>query len=207
MIAKAIAVILYVKIMWGYDIGCVFEETVLRSSLGQAFKERGWRFCVNAFHGYSHSYTCQLRHHPNVIKGLGLEDLETLERIFSGSNTLASITRYTSRYRRHALTALYFRQWDHEKYSNIAQMLYNNYVQALNIVETQQAALDDALGELGITISDLRSYIAEERKFFATLKDEDEKNLHAISYVEALQELRKLECVVHAYLLMLGVLT
>ena len=205
MVAKAIAVFLYIKIIWGYDIGCVFEETILRSSLGAAFKELGWRFCVNAFHGYSHSYTCQVHHHPNCIEGLGLEDLETLERIFSGSNALAPIIRYASRYRRLALLTLYFRQWDHEKYSNIGQMLYNNYVQALNIIETQQPALDDALRELGITMDDLRSYIAEERNFFATLKDEDEKNLQAISYVEALQELRKLEYV-YARLLMFSTL-
>ena len=45
----------------GYDIGCSFESTVKKSSLGGLFAEKNSRLCVNAFHGYSHSYLCQLQ--------------------------------------------------------------------------------------------------------------------------------------------------
>ncbi|KAK7438741.1 hypothetical protein VKT23_017871 [Stygiomarasmius scandens] len=84
----------------GYDIGCSFEQTIKSSSLGARFQEQGCRTCVNAFHGYSHNFLCQLLYHPLNIEGMGLEDLETLERIFSASNHLASITRYATAYRR-----------------------------------------------------------------------------------------------------------
>ena len=178
------------KICVGYDIGCTFECTVLKSKLGKTFEESGSRFCVNAFHGYSHSYKCQVDYHPNCIIGLGLEDLETLERIFSGSNQLAPIIRYASPFRRHVHIDLYFTQMDHEKYGNIGMMLYNNYKQALGIVATEPA-LDATLQELEITKEDLATFETEERQYFATLRDEDPKNLHAIAYVEALQDFAK----------------
>ena len=84
----------------GYDIGCGFEGTVSRTSLGPAVKAKNLKFCVNAFHRYTHCYPCQLRYYPNVISGMGLEDLETFERMFSASNQLVSTIRYASPYHR-----------------------------------------------------------------------------------------------------------
>ena len=72
--------------MDGYDIGCSFETTVKNSSLGADFAAKNARFCVPAFHGYTHNHVCQLKFHPNILKGLGIEDLETLERVFSATN-------------------------------------------------------------------------------------------------------------------------
>ena len=62
-----------------YDIGCSFKETIAQSSLAELFEMRNCRCCVNAFHGYSHNFACQVKNHPNIIEGMGLEDLETLE--------------------------------------------------------------------------------------------------------------------------------
>ncbi|GBE83749.1 hypothetical protein SCP_0508050 [Sparassis crispa] len=80
------------KSLCGYDIGCSFEGTICRSSLGLEWQHHGCRCCVNAFHGYSHNYRCQTTNHPNAIIGMSLEDLETLERVFSRSNELTPIT-------------------------------------------------------------------------------------------------------------------
>ena len=66
----------------GYDIGCDFQKTVANSSLGHEAKEKLLRFVVGAFHGYSHCYPCQLQYHPSVVRGMGLEDLETMERMW-----------------------------------------------------------------------------------------------------------------------------
>ncbi|KAI9063698.1 hypothetical protein FKP32DRAFT_1676382 [Trametes sanguinea] len=178
------------KLMIAYDIGCDFSETVQNSSLGPQAIALGTRFCVNAFHGYSHSYNCQVVFHPNVIVGMGLEDLEVLERIFSGSNQLAPVIRYASRYRRWVLIDQYFRQWDVEKYANIALMLLNNLTQALEIIRTQTPVLEQALKSLQLTPDDLDRFAVEEREFFLQLRDEEDSNLHAVAYVEALQELR-----------------
>ncbi|OSD07636.1 hypothetical protein PYCCODRAFT_1359298 [Trametes coccinea BRFM310] len=178
------------RLMIGYDIGCDFSETVNNSSLGPEVLALGTRFCVNAFHGYSHSYNCQVVFHPNVIVGMGLEDLEVLERIFSGSNHLAPVVRYASRYRRWVLIDQYFQQWDQEKYANIGLMLFNNLSQALDIVRTQSPVLEQALKSLQLTHADLDRFANEEREFFLNLRDEEDHNLHAVAYVEALQELR-----------------
>ena len=78
----------------GYDVGCAFAETILRTSLAPEVKHKLLKFCVPAFHGYTHCYACQLLNHPNVIEGIGLEDLEEMERIFSLSNYLAPNTRF-----------------------------------------------------------------------------------------------------------------
>lgn len=176
--------------MIGYDIGCTFDETVQNSSLGPAARDLGTKFCVNAFHGYSHAYNCQVAYHPNTIPGMGLEDLEVAERIFSSSNQLAPIVRYASKYRRTMLIDQFFQQWDHEKYSNLGLMLLNNMEQALEIVHLQAPALEQALKSLGLTHADIDRFHAEERKFFAELRDEQDGNLHAVAYVEALLELR-----------------
>ncbi|KAI1782756.1 hypothetical protein LXA43DRAFT_904908 [Ganoderma leucocontextum] len=179
------------KKLIGYDIGCAFGDTVLHTTLKAAFEASGSRFCVNAFHGYSHSYDCQVQHHPNVIDGMGLEEMETLERIFSASNQLAPITRYASPYRRISFIHAFFRQWDDEKYANIGLFLYNNYVQALDIVEKHSGAVTATLRDLSITSEQLAEYDREERKYFVTLRDEDEANLWTITYVETLQALIK----------------
>ncbi|TFK79319.1 hypothetical protein K466DRAFT_505734 [Polyporus arcularius HHB13444] len=178
------------KKMIGYDIGCAFEETVLHSILRAAFEESGSRFCVPAFHGYSHSYNCQVQYHPNAIEGVGLEDFEESERVFNRSNELAIITHHASRFRRHLAINMFFRQWDHERYASIGEMLYNNFVQASDIIGSAHG-LDQSLQSLELTDADLTRFETEEREYFATLQDEDPANVHTIAYVEALQALQK----------------
>ncbi|GBE88964.1 hypothetical protein SCP_1403720 [Sparassis crispa] len=178
-VAKALEV-LGDKLLAGYDIGCAFEGTIQRSSLGSEWTQRKCHCCVNAFHGYSHNYPCQLTNHPNVIEGMGLEDLETMERIFSGSNNLALITRYASAFRHHVFIDTYFQQWDTKKYTNLSMMLYNNYVQALKIINAETPALEEALQSLQITHKDLAKWSQEEREYFRTLGREQEWDIHAI---------------------------
>lgn len=176
--------------MGGYDVGCTLEGTVRRSSLGKRFDELRSRICVNAFHGYSHEYSCQVKHHPNGIEGIGLEDLETLERIFSASNALAAIIRYASPYRRRVLIDAFFQQWDNEKYLNLGKMLYENYRQALAIIKEQGLVVAEAMKSLTLTPELLSTYAAEEREYLNTVGKESRQDLHEIAYVEALQELR-----------------
>lgn len=178
----------------GYDIGCSFNTTLDHSSLGPKARDLNCRCCVNAFHGYSHNFSCQSRNHPNIIHGMGLEDLEGMERIFSGSNQLASVTRYASAYRRRLYIDMYFRQWDEDRYVNLATWLTNNYLQALNIIHENQFALEDAMQSLGILgTGQLDEWQKEQVEFFEKLGQEPEWNLHAMAYVERLQELQNLQ--------------
>ena len=139
------------RTMGGFDIACGFELTVKASSLAEKFKQSGTRLCVNAFYGYSYSFMCQIDNHPLSIPGTGLEDFETMERIFSASNHLASVTRYASPFRRQLYIETFFQQWDQEKGTNLGTFILNNYIQALNIIKQNTVALDETLKSLGIT--------------------------------------------------------
>lgn len=67
-------------------------------------------------------------------------------------------------------------------------MLYNNYVQALNIIETS-VALAHAKILLDITDEDLEQWEKEQHEYFKTLGKEPEYNVLAVAYVELLQKL------------------
>lgn len=177
-------------VLLGFDIGCTFKTTLKNSSISAAFEACRSHVCVNAFHGYSHSYPCQLSNHPNVTEGMGIEDLETLERVFSSSNQLASVTRYASAFRRILLINFYFRQWDEEKYTNLGLFLYNNYIQALDIIQTKKHVVEESMSSMKLSYEDLEKLKKEEHQYFENLKDESPWDLHAIAYVEALQDLR-----------------
>ena len=181
------------RLLIGYDIGCVFGGTILSTSLGERFRESGSRTCVNAFHGYSHNYPCQRKNHPNNIAGMGLEDLETLERIFSSSNSLAAVTRLASAFRRRLFIEMHFKQWDEDKYSKLATMLHDNYNQARDIIDRDGRAVEEAKSSLHVTDEDLESWKIEQDEYFLTLGDEPESRTRAIAYVELLQKLRKLK--------------
>jgi hypothetical protein len=176
-----------------YDIGCQFAETLARSSLGPEFHQLSWRICVNSFHGYAHNYGCQLKNHPNVIDGIGLEDLETLEQVFSASNALASVTRYASAFRRRVFIDMFFKQWDEDKYHNLGTMLLNNYKQAFDIITIEGVALAEAKKSLGLQDGDIECWREEEKTYFKNLGVEPEWDVFAVAYVENLQKLRQLE--------------
>jgi len=192
MVSKALDVF-GKQLLIGYDIGCVFGGTILSTSLGTKFQNSGSRACANAFHGYSHDYECQCKNHPNNIAGIGLEDLETLERVFGSSNALASVTWYASTYRRRLFIKMHFKQWNEDKYLNLATMLSNNYHQALDIIKNDGYAVEEAKLSLGVTDDDMEDWKVEQEEYFLTLGDESEGKVHAIAYVELLQKLRQLE--------------
>ncbi|KAK7438765.1 hypothetical protein VKT23_017896 [Stygiomarasmius scandens] len=187
MVATALEVLDDQWVM-AYNISCSFSHTINASSLGSRFNEHKCCTCVNAFHGYSHNFLCQLLFHPLNIDGMGLEDLETLERIFSASNQLASITCYATAYCRHVLIDIFFRQWDEEKYQNLANMLHNNYLQALETITTEGRDLSERLAALNLTTDDLERYFVDEEQHFKDLGKETEEDLHAVAYVELLQQ-------------------
>lgn len=145
---------------------------------------------VNAFHGYSHNYQCQRKNHPTVVEGVGIEDFETMERIFSLSNSLATVFRYASAYRRGLLIDAYFRQWDDDKYANLGTFLLNNYRQALDVLDHDSRSLTEAMERYQLTDADLDRWEQEETEFFMQLGEEPQANLLQVEYVELLQNLQ-----------------
>ncbi|KAI0668815.1 hypothetical protein C8Q78DRAFT_978346 [Trametes maxima] len=177
----------------GYDIGCVFGGTIAQSSLGPEFRRLECRCCVDASHGYSHNHQCQTQHHPSVIEGVGIEDLGGMERIFSASNQLANITRYASQYHWCVVIDMFFKQWDDDKYTNLATMLLNNYKQALKNIEDGFIRVEEAVEKLKCTREDLVCWQEEEAQYFALVGHEREGDIAAVEYVTLLRDLRKIE--------------
>ncbi|KAI6035894.1 hypothetical protein BKA83DRAFT_4506432 [Pisolithus microcarpus] len=120
----------------GYDIG---SQALNYTSL------------VPAFHGYAHHHLCQLRFLARYIDSLGLEDLEGCERTFSKTNRLASAVCYASSFHRCQAIARYVAHNDkHDVYQNLTTMIFNNYKQALWIIEEGKKTLPRIMDDLGI---------------------------------------------------------
>ncbi|KAG1874961.1 hypothetical protein F4604DRAFT_1680819 [Suillus subluteus] len=168
----------------GYDVGCKLAVTIASSTLAQKFIDAEYRM-------YTHSYACQDQNHPNVINGMGIKDLATMERIFSSSNQLAAVTRYASAFNRRVYIDSFFKQWDEDKYLNLGNMLYRNYIQARQIIDEQQIAVREAKTLLGISDNDIKTWSLEQSHYLATTGHEAEWDIHAVAYVELLQKLRE----------------
>ncbi|KAI5984616.1 hypothetical protein EDD15DRAFT_2390391 [Pisolithus albus] len=153
MIDKALST-LGDRLLIGYDIACKLSVTIGSSSL-------------DAFHGYSHNYSCQDTNHPNVIEGAGLEDFGMMERIFSMSNQLAS-----------------------DRYLNLGQTLHRNYLQALQIIRDETEAIEQAKRSLGVSDQDLTRWKIEQSEYLKSCHKEPEWDALAVAYVELLQKMR-----------------
>jgi len=103
-----------------YDIGCAFKVTARKNpTLRPLLDMKRMDFFVPAWHGWSHNRKCQLQHHPLHVEGLGLEDCETCERLFSFTNHSARVLRLTTKFHRTQGIDLILRYWDSTKYANI----------------------------------------------------------------------------------------
>jgi hypothetical protein len=102
-----------------YDVGCSFKATVSRSSLGDLARSQNLLVGVPSWHGFSHNRHCQLTNHPLYLNGLGLEDGEGCERVFSRTNGCARVTRHNTKYHRKQLIGLTLEQWNLEKFANL----------------------------------------------------------------------------------------
>jgi Kyakuja-Dileera-Zisupton transposase len=105
----------------GYDIGCSLKETVAASSLAEKAELYDLIMVVNSFHGHAHGRCCQLRNHPLYVKGVGLEDFETCERVFSASNAVARLIRHASYFHWIQFLDLHFQQWDKDRYFELSK--------------------------------------------------------------------------------------
>lgn len=109
------------RIMTGYDIGCAFTSTLMRSPmLSDKVIEHAHSLCVDSFHGYAHNRLCQLRHHPLYKPGVGIEDFAGSERLFSETNRCAASTRHASKFHRLQTIFRLVNRWNDDKYGEIS---------------------------------------------------------------------------------------
>ncbi|KAI5985604.1 hypothetical protein EDD15DRAFT_2390125 [Pisolithus albus] len=173
----------------GYDIGCSFNKTIAASSIAQKAAELKHTFVVNCFHGHAHNHQCQLRYLPLYLPGFGIEDLETCERVFSASNSVAPVIRHASHFHWLQFIDLHFNQWDADRYSDLSKFLYNNYKQALDIVNTLGPVVEELKASLEITDADFERWNQEESEYLARVSKEQPEDIEQAMYVEALQTL------------------
>ena len=76
---------------------------------------------------------------------------------------------------------------------NLGTFLYNNYNQVLQIINDDAPALAETLRSLGIMEVDLENWENEEVEYFRVLGKEDQWDIHAVVYIETLQELQAAE--------------
>lgn len=105
----------------GYDIGCVHKITVAASSISEKARDLRLQVAVDAFHGHAHNRLCQLCNHPLFLKGFGLEDLATCERIFAGTNPATRLIRHASHFHWLQFLDLQMDQWDKDKYLELSK--------------------------------------------------------------------------------------
>ena len=66
-------------------------------------------------------------------------------------------------------------------------MIYGNYVQALEIIKTDEPALQHVLLSMDITLDTIEKWEAEEVLYIKELGHEPQGDLHAMAYIELLQ--------------------
>ena len=88
---------------------------------------------------------------------------------------------------------MFFSQWDEEKYSNLATMLFNNYIQALEIIEENTRMIAEAQMVLNFSEEDIENWLAEESANIKTLGQESKHDIYAATYVENLIKLEGIE--------------
>ncbi|KAF5315642.1 hypothetical protein D9611_004979 [Ephemerocybe angulata] len=152
------------RIGCGYDIGCKFSSTIANSALSA--KARGHEFTslVGAFHGHAHNRLCQLSNLAAYVPGMGIEDLEGCERMFSKSNQLAPSLRYASPFHRTQKIDQFFHHMDsYETMANLSKFLVDNYKQALEIL-SEQDELARMMKDQGIANIDVFSTWLDEEQ-------------------------------------------
>ncbi|EGN93666.1 hypothetical protein SERLA73DRAFT_156230 [Serpula lacrymans var. lacrymans S7.3] len=141
----------------GHNIGCTSRKTVASSSIGEKAKRLG--------------LTITLLNHPLYLKGFGLEDMETCEKVFASSNTLAPIIQHALYFHWAQSLDLHFDQWNVDKYLELKkfQTLHN------------------------ISDADFVRWNLEELAFLGNLSTEFEYDMMTVTYVDELDKLQQLE--------------
>ncbi|KAG1812026.1 hypothetical protein EV424DRAFT_1473620 [Suillus variegatus] len=156
----------------GSDIGCSLRKTKAG--------DHHLILAVNTFHGHAHNRKCQLQHHPLYLRGFGLEDLETCERVFAASNAAAPLIRHASHFHYVQFLELHFDQWDIDKYLELSWFILNNYKQALTMIPDYTKELEAYCATFPGQGLDFESWIAEELTYLEAVAVEPVQDATAV---------------------------
>ncbi|KAG1779310.1 hypothetical protein EV702DRAFT_966110, partial [Suillus placidus] len=167
----------------GYDVGCTFGEIIRNSLLlGAKAGANHLQVIINSFHGYAHNRSCQLWYHPLYRPGFGIEDLETMECVFSSSNSVSRSVRYASKFHWAQSIDLHFQKWDDDKYVELSKFILNNYQQALSTISEFSVTISNFATSLNIQEDKFKRWLEAEQEYLANLKDEPEECVLACAY-------------------------
>jgi hypothetical protein len=79
----------------------------------------------------------------------------------------------------------------------LGRFLYNNYKQALDIINDLTPAVEELKVQLNLVDADFHHWNAEELKYLESLANEVEYNPQKTAYVKALQSLKVAEYMIH----------
>ncbi|KAF8212930.1 hypothetical protein K438DRAFT_1565919 [Mycena galopus ATCC 62051] len=178
---------------FGYDIGCGHAKTLKNSPLGPKAKEHNFRMLVGAFHGHAHNRRCQLKYLATYVEGMGIEDLEGCERLFSKSNGLSRSVRYASVFHRKQTIRAYLAHVDtFDTYANLSTFLVNNHKQAVSILDTEKS-VKYAMAQAGVTEEMMKTRLEEEKAYLDGLSVEPEET-DQMEYYQQLVNLQDRRC-------------
>ncbi|KAH9918795.1 uncharacterized protein B0H18DRAFT_1122870 [Fomitopsis serialis] len=123
------------------------------------------------------------------LEGVGKEDFEGCERLFSESNALAGNTCLATTFHRAQAIEQHFSFWGEQKHTELGKFLYNNYKQALDIMYDDMKVVEVLGQQLGTNEADYERYLVEERAYLAGLKSEPPEVTQRLDYIEALMTL------------------
>ncbi|KAK7435868.1 hypothetical protein VKT23_019399 [Stygiomarasmius scandens] len=180
------------KKAFGYDIGCQFKGTVEKSPLAELAAAENLKILIGILHGHAHGRLCQIDNLMTYVEGAGIEDLEACERYFSQSNALASATRYASEFHRRQMIAEYaYHQDNFETYANLSKFIYNNYRQALEILQTNDVVAR-GMRAAGLTkAEEIEQWLEEEKDYLRTRQQPTERDNLVVEYYAKLVALAK----------------
>ncbi|KAL6307888.1 hypothetical protein BKA93DRAFT_726427 [Sparassis latifolia] len=173
----------------GYDIVCAFAKMLARSSLGPSAAKAGVSGVVPTFHGHGHNRGCQVHWHPLYMTSVGKEDFKGCERCFSESNTVAPGMRLASPFHHHQVIEQFFEFWDEQKHIESGNFIYNNYKQALTIIEQDLEILNVLSQELKTGPADYERFLKKEQEYLSGLKVEPPELVRKINYMKTLKHL------------------
>ncbi|KAF8168860.1 hypothetical protein K438DRAFT_1615960 [Mycena galopus ATCC 62051] len=178
----------------GYDIGCGHAKTLKNSPLGPKAKEHNFSLLVGAFHGHAHNRRCQLKYLATYVEGMGIEDLEGCERIFSKSNGLSRSVRYASVFHRKQTIRTYLAHVDtFDTYANLSTFLVNNYKQAVGILNIEKT-VKYAMAQAGVTEEMMEACLEEEKVYLDGLSVEPVEETDHMEYYQQLVNLADRRC-------------
>ncbi|KAG7087263.1 hypothetical protein E1B28_013242 [Marasmius oreades] len=182
-----------------YDIGCKFQSTLNKSTIGEKARRLGFKTLVGLFHGHAHNRRCQLKNLLTYVESVGLEDLEGCERFFSRSNALAPAVRHASIFHRRQAISEFCRHLDaFDTLQSLSDFLCNNYYQALDILDGESAwisSMRSFVGKHEADAEELRKlcedWRKEEQEYLEGLTKTPEVETLQMEYLKTLRRLVK----------------